>query len=79
MLLACAAPVKPVSRMEAPALVASNQENIAGRESTAECPVAVVDDSHVTVYLSDEPDYLEKDYCRFVVDSNSYYSLVHSQ
>ena len=71
--------MKLVSKMEAPALVASNQENIAGQEGTAECPAAVVDDSHATVYLSEELDYLEKDYCRFVVDSNSYYSLVHSQ
>jgi len=77
-LLAWVASVKLVNRMVAPALAASNQENIAGPESTAECPVAVVDHSHVTGYLSEEPDYLEKDYCRFLVDPNSYYSLVHS-
>jgi len=77
-LLEWVAWVKLVNRMEVPALAASDQENIAGQESTAECPVVVVDDSHVTGYLSEEPDYLEKDYCRFVVDSNSYYPLVHS-
>jgi hypothetical protein len=77
-LLAWVASVKLVNRLVAPALAASNLVNIAGQESTAECPVAVVDDSHVTGYLSEEPHYLEKDYCRFVVDSNSHYPLVHS-
>ncbi len=78
LAVALLASVKLVNSMEVPELAASNQVNIAGQESTAECPVAVVDDSRVTGYLSEEPDYLEKDYYRFVADSNSYYPLVHS-
>jgi hypothetical protein len=51
--------VKQVNRMVVPASVALKQVNIPGQESPAECLLAVVGDSHVKDYLSEEPGYLE--------------------